>query len=447
MDAHPLKSDPVSKRWRALFGVTTALVALSRIPALSRSLWDWDEAVFLLAMRKYDVAAYHPHPPGFPLFIAAAKLVPLDGFHALQAVNLLASMLLFPAMYLLSREAGASRPVAYGSALLLAVFPNVWFFGGTGFSDVPSLVVVLFACALLLRGRGSNGALIAGAVLLAVAAGFRPQNLLIGLVPSLLAMKARPRAALAGAAAGLVILVATYAVAAEKSGGWEVYREALAHHERYIRETDSFLSETRPWLPQVADDFFLRPFRAPLLNIVLLMLMSAGLVRREKGTFLVASIFGPFLLFAWLYLDFHSSSRFSIAYMPLFAFLAASGIPVRGWRLTLGVVTAAFVVWMVPVLRVVHGTLSPPVAAISAIRLRPVTTVVYVEDSLGPFAELLLQEYDRRPLAEAAAGPQGLMLRERESRARGAENFLRPRRRLEGVARDRYFEISITPSR
>jgi hypothetical protein len=46
----------------------SAFVALTRIPALLGSLWDWDEALFCFAMQDYDVPAYRPHPPGFPLF-------------------------------------------------------------------------------------------------------------------------------------------------------------------------------------------------------------------------------------------------------------------------------------------------------------------------------------------------------------------------------------------
>ncbi|MEA2464292.1 MAG: hypothetical protein QOJ98_2039, partial [Acidobacteriota bacterium] len=135
--------------------------AVLRWPALSLTLWDWDEALFALALRDYDVTAHHPHPPGFPLFIAAAKLVPLDAFHALQTVTFIASLFVFPAMFFLARELRATPFVATASALLLAFLPNVWFFGGTAFSDVPSLVLVLVACALLLRGRTSDASLIA----------------------------------------------------------------------------------------------------------------------------------------------------------------------------------------------------------------------------------------------------------------------------------------------
>ena len=52
---------------------TAVVVALTRIWARSRSLWDWDEALFSIAVGNYDVVLHHPHPPGFPLYIALAQ--------------------------------------------------------------------------------------------------------------------------------------------------------------------------------------------------------------------------------------------------------------------------------------------------------------------------------------------------------------------------------------
>ena len=57
-------------------------------------------------MRDFNIAADHPHPPGFPLYVLAGRLVHLvvpSEFRALQAVNLIAAILLFPAVYFLAR--------------------------------------------------------------------------------------------------------------------------------------------------------------------------------------------------------------------------------------------------------------------------------------------------------------------------------------------------------
>lgn len=440
-------------------------------------MWDWDEGLFMLALRDYDVTVHHPHPPGFPLFIAAAKWIPTDAFHALQTVTFVSALFVFPAMFFLARELRASAPVAMGAGLLLAFFPNVWFFGGTAFSDVPSTVLVITAAGLLLRGRRSDASLLAGALLLGIAAGFRPQNLMIGLVPLLVAVRHRVRTGVIGVLLLGAIVAGTYSMAAAFSGGWQPYREALVRHEAYIRTTDSFLAPRHPGLVQVADDFFLRPFRMPLINGVLIVLMAIGLARRRpadeqiaegstdslfrraravasrlfRGTRLAVAVFGPFCLFAWLFLDFHSVSRFSIAYMPLYALLAAEGVdalPQRVRNATLAAFVALMIGWTWPALRIVHRTASPPVAAMEAVRAlhRPATATVFVDNRLAPYAELLIPDYAPRimrvtpPLVDDA---RAVLVREGTSTAAGALNFTRERDRLAAIARPRYFEVSV----
>lgn len=438
----------LTRRERIAFRIVSVIVALTRWPAISRTLWDWDEALFTLALRDYDVTVHHPHPPGFPLFIGIARHVPLDGFHALQCVTVIASLFVFPAMFFLARELGFDAKTSIGAGLMLAFFPNVWFFGGTAFSDVPSLVLALLACALLLRGRRSDTALIAGALVLGIAAGVRPQNLLIAFVPFLLALRARWRTAIAGGLILATIVIASYAAAAYFSGGWDGYRDTLARHEQYIRANDSFLSPKHPGLLQVADDFFVSPYRAPLLNVLVTLFAIAGLVRLRKRAMLALLIFGPFLLFAWLYLDFHSASRFSIAYMPLFALLVAGALSLRGSV----VIAIVMMVWTFPALRIAHTTDSPPVAAIESIRATygPETTI-YVDERLAAHAAVLLPDsYASRvvrvtpPLVEDA---HAVLLREGISTMPGARNFTRSRDRLDGIARKRYFEVSVIPMR
>ena len=62
---------PLTSRDRAIYWIVLLICAASRFLAIARSLWDWDEALFSLGMRSYDVASHHPHPPGFPVYIAA----------------------------------------------------------------------------------------------------------------------------------------------------------------------------------------------------------------------------------------------------------------------------------------------------------------------------------------------------------------------------------------
>jgi hypothetical protein len=443
--------EALTSRERRFVWIAALAVAATRLLALALTPWDWDEALFGLALRDYDVTQFHPHPPGFPLFILAAKAVQLLGageFRALQTVSVAASLFIFPAMFLLARELRAGFGIAMGSAALLAFFPNVWLYGGMALSDVPSMVLVMLACALLLRGCRDVRAFYAGAVVLAIAAGMRPQNLVIGFVPALLALffqwRKRGPAIVGAPLLGALILFGSYGTAASLSGGWTSYREVVMRHQRYITSVDSFHAPLRPSLLYVADDFFVRPYRQPAINIALALMVLAGLATRRRHVVLALLAFGPFCLFAWLVLDFHSAGRFSIGYAPLMALLAASA-PWR--RFTVPVVVAAMLLWTWPALTVVRTTASPPAAAIAAI---PRGAVVYVDERLGAHLAFLAPQVERHVTGlsvPTATSPNVWLLREGDTILPNARVFRRERVPLARIARERYFEVSLIPAR
>src|SRR5436305_8444137 len=119
---------PLTRHQRTAFLITALVCAASRFLAMARSLWDWDEALFCLGMRSYDVTSHHPHPPGFPVFIALGRIVRVvvhSDFRALQVVNLAAGMLVFPAIFFLARELRIPFTTSVIAGALCAFFPNV----------------------------------------------------------------------------------------------------------------------------------------------------------------------------------------------------------------------------------------------------------------------------------------------------------------------------------
>src|SRR5688572_15475245 len=89
----PAPLTPLQKR---IVLALSVMIALTRFFAVARAPFDWDEGLFSLAVRDYDVTQHHPHPPGYPLFIVAAKFFHLFGlseFRSLQAVVLLGGFL------------------------------------------------------------------------------------------------------------------------------------------------------------------------------------------------------------------------------------------------------------------------------------------------------------------------------------------------------------------
>ncbi|HYR29483.1 MAG TPA: hypothetical protein VEU30_13515, partial [Thermoanaerobaculia bacterium] len=166
---------PLTPLQRRLVWIVALLVAATRVFALSKTIWDWDEAQFASGVRDVEVGPYHhPHPPGFPVYIGLAKLVRLvapSEFAALQTVVFLAACALFPLGFLLARELRFRFSTAVLGPLLFCFLPNVWFYGGTAFSDIPGVALALAAAMMLLRGCRSPRAYLLGALLLGLASG------------------------------------------------------------------------------------------------------------------------------------------------------------------------------------------------------------------------------------------------------------------------------------
>lgn len=468
--------EPLTAQRGRMLLVASIAVAVTRLFAVSRSLWDWDESLFCSAVRDYDVTQHHPHPPGFPLFIVMAKVVRLfldSEFHALQVVVLLAAIALFPLLVALFLELRLSFATAMSAAGLFVFFPPVWFYGGTAFSDVPAVVLAIAAVWALLRGMRSTRWFFGGVLLLGIAAGVRPQNLLIGFVPLAIASLLRGRRSLwtpiAGALMLALVIVASYGGAAIASGGWEAYAHSVEAHSQYIRKVDSFRSLSRPPLRSLVDEYFVEAYAAGSVNYLLTLLVVLGIAHSARNQrwalFLMLASFGAFVFFAWLMLDLHSVTRFSIAYLPFFALMAAAGIEMSCraassvWKpriqaIATSLLIALLVARAAPALVVARSTLSPPVAAIEWVKanLDVGKTRLLVDFSLSPQATCLLSDrpfqivqIDQGLPASLTSRPAWLLAEGLTTAADGL-TFARPRGRLWTIARHRYFQVSIRPA-
>jgi hypothetical protein len=462
----------LTPRQRLMFGVIALVCAATRLLALAKTLWDWDEALFCLGMRSYDVTAHHPHPPGFPVYIALGRIVrtvvPSD-FRALQAVNLVAAMLVFPAIFLLARELRLPFATAAIAGALCAFFPNVWFFGGGAFSDVPSLVLVVFAVAFLFRGCRDANAYLIGVALLALAAGIRPQNFLIGLAPGLLATWYRARAAWRDVAfaalVGAVTVTVAFGGAIAATGGTKPYFEAAKEHGEYITRIDSFRSPNRPPLWRLFDRFFIKQYESLALSFItsifVVVSIAGAIASRDRALGFLALSFGPFAILAWMMLDRYSINRFSTGYCPLFAILAADGIRrlTRRWPRAEGVVAGAligsFFIWTLPALAIVRNTVAPSVLAVEAVsqHLNPRSDELFVARDMDPFFQYLVPNYpyvhvlDKRAIPLSIGSRRPWILAELDDNDRDGFVFHRERGHLWNIARRHYFDAGVIPVR
>lgn len=448
------------------------MTALSRLRAVARSPWDWDEMLFCLSLRNYDVALHHPHPPGFPFFVALAKLIrPLAGsdFRAFQLITVAASMILFPALVDLGREVGMKPGQAMAGALLCCFFPNVWFYGGTAFSDVFSLTLSILAVTLLLRGRRSRSAYWGGAALLGCAIAVRPQNLLVGgfaLLWTSWARRRKPQEIVVAFVILSAIAGAFFGAAAVATGSWQKYATAISEHRSYILANDSFRSPARPPLHVLFWDFFFRQYQflaaGYVVSSFVLIAVWEAIRRRQHAQMLLGLVFGPFCLVVWLMLDRFSISRFAVAYMPCFALLAVIGMAAAGRllipkrpELLVAIATAllvlAFIGFSWRPLSIVRTTDSPPVAAMMWTRehLRPGVDSLFLGFGLTPFHDYDLPDFTFIHVHDANAValgdvPGAYLLSEGEWEA--GERFSRERGALWKIARHHYFDVIASPA-
>jgi hypothetical protein len=443
-----------SARQRVILATAAILCAASRFLAVARSPRDWDEILFCFALRDYDIAEHHPHPPGYPLFIAMAKAARLfvdTDFHALQAITIVAGFLVFPAVFYFASTVGLRFFTSLSAAVLCAFFPAVWFFGGSAFSDVPSMVIVTFAAALLFRGRESRRCYWLGTLLLALAIGIRPQNLLVGLIPGLIASRRRrPLDVLVALGIGVITVAVVMGLAAQATGSVGRFVAAFRLQQDYVMKTDSFLNPDRPSLFSLAERFFLKPYGPTAISIVLSVFVLIALVRRSRALLPVLVTFGPFLLFAWLMLDRFQVPRYAIGYAPMLAILVASGIAEVSKRhesWVAGAIAAWLCVWTIPALTAVRRNDSPAVAAIEELRrVRP--SPLFVGESMTAFVHYYLPEIPFERVIDARGFPlrwEGTPWLMADVTSRGGPPASPDAKRLWAIARRQFFAVSLQP--
>ncbi|MCY1077894.1 hypothetical protein [Archangium lansingense] len=195
---------------RAFAGALALLVGAgvtARVLALPRLLPDLDAVNFARSLSRFDLAAQAPHFPGYPVYVAMARLASAAGASEVLALvlpGLVLGAVAIGALGLVLRPYLGAAGALVASALL-ALLPLPVLFGATPGSDGTGLaLLVLAACAALMtRDSAPRVAVLAG-VLAGVALGARPSFLpaLLGL--ALVVPRGWWLAALAGSGAGVV---------------------------------------------------------------------------------------------------------------------------------------------------------------------------------------------------------------------------------------------------
>lgn len=475
-----MSAEPLTRNERTAVLSIAVMVGLTRLIPLSLGPWDWDEVLFCLAIGDYNVAAHHPHPAGFPLFILLGRIARIftsSDFHALQAVNVVASLFVFPVMFAVARAFRLDFLGSVAAALLFSFLTNVWFYGGTAFSDPLAMVLFLGAIAAYLTAGTSPRRYVVASIIMAAGVLVRPQNAVVAVFPWTIAtvrlLRARRfRAVVAGSLVLILLVAIGYGIAAYATGV-QAYVDTLRGHSQNVTRADTIANTGRPPLTEVLL-MQLDPFDAGkvmlLINLLALVAIIGG---RRNVVAEVLLTFVPFFLFSMLAANPAGTSRFSLNYLAGAVILAVEGTDVLARlvvrattearaqmvRVAVHVVVVAVILgrlitWGLPAFDTPRTTLPPPTAA--ALWLRdhvPVTSMIFVHGSAMPWVKYFAPHHrwvgvgTTREILEHPAAANGWYIALLPPPKEGAIAFLRPRNRTWNIVTQRGFEAFVQPTR
>ncbi len=380
-----------------LVASTAALIVLVHLALARVSIEDIDSINFALGVRTYDVARHQPHPPGYPVYIAATRMVAWLIEQAAPSVDpILAALVGLAglsggiAVVALRRvlvHAGCSTWTATGSALAFACAPLPWLTAARPLSDMPGLAAALVAQAWLLhlvtRGHPPGVALVGAAGAWAgLAVGFRSQVMWLTL-PLLAAvalwyLRAAHRRAAAALSVGAVLGALGWAVPmVALSGGPAAYLAALRSQagDDFDGVPMLVLDPSPGRLLTAVADSFVQPWTTPWLAAVTLGLAVVGLAAVARHSprvlWLATLLWGPYALFHMLFQE-TETTRYALPLVVPVVVLAVSALDLGGRRIAPRAVAPVAIVWLGVLtgvsLRAHHDYIRAPESVSDAIR-------------------------------------------------------------------------------
>jgi hypothetical protein len=227
----------VDRRLRNAAPLTLAALAVAAMRWLARARVadDYDSIGFVRGIERYDLAALRPHFPGYPVYVALAKLGAAAGLPPLTAATLVSALAAGAAAVAVWRlgysAAGGERAERAGS-VALALYAAAWLpwqLGGAALSDMTATALVALAFAALTVERRAFAAL--AGVALALALGTRASYWPLAASFAVVAAR-RPhrRAAAAGALAGLVAWIVPFVAVVHPAALVALARTHLTGH-------------------------------------------------------------------------------------------------------------------------------------------------------------------------------------------------------------------------
>jgi len=394
--------------WREAAGAL--LVLLSRLLTMPRTPWENDEFLFAEGVKNFDPSRYHPHPPGYPLYILHGKVINFvvhDPWRSLVIISIVSAVVGFVALARAFRQWIDDPDLAVCGALLFYFSASMLVHGTLALSDGPSIAFLGLAFWAMSRAGDEphDRNAIAIGLWTSAAIGCRPQ-LVVPLLPafavSLWQLRTNHRRLAALIAFTLVSLM-WFLPLMDAAGGWDGLVAYERKQAQYFVSHDAAMSRGAMSMTALVARFLFHPWGFKYITIPLALCVIAGIGvvhRRWRRTLLPLLVFTAVqIVFELGWMDPADAARYALPSMILVALVAACGFELLRQRTQIRaapwLATAWFMVMSAGyVYRLVQtrATSPSPVAAAAAYADThyPKNTIVLYDLSLRPHAEYLL---------------------------------------------------------
>jgi hypothetical protein len=338
-----------------------ALFLLLHLVYLPQSLEDVDSINFAMGVRAFDVAHHQPHPPGYPVYIAAAKALHAAGASEVHALALLSAVAASTGLIALFIFFSALDPGhdwrALGATALAVSAPLYWLSASRPLTDAVGLAAAVAIQAVIVAAE-TDRALVAASFLCAFATGVRSQVawLTVPLLIFAIATRRRPSGKGSGgfpsaaAVAAFVIGGCAWGVPLVMlTGGPSGYWRAIATQgsEDLTNIVMLWTTHTLHELEMAIYYAFVAAWASPVVATAVLALAAAGFLaafgRPSRPYLTLAAAFVPYFLFDLVFQE-TITTRYALPLVVPVAYFAALGACLAGPRvatIAIAVVAAA----------------------------------------------------------------------------------------------------------
>lgn len=110
--------------------ILSIITIITRIPFVSKYLFEWDSVQFALGIDNFNIIHHQPHPPGYFFYVYSAKLVNLiinNPNYSLITINIILCAIASIIFFIICYKIFQNKLISFFASIIFITNPFVWF--------------------------------------------------------------------------------------------------------------------------------------------------------------------------------------------------------------------------------------------------------------------------------------------------------------------------------